>query len=217
MHFRRKIETIRKILRPTRVVKTKDFKGDSAFHAFFPTFPQPAPLDFILPLCRPHSAHLSVDYKKNLTKPVAPCNPPHSRAFGMKNEVLLKAIDARIRQLEDFRNLVKSNPDVVSLLATFTSLPGGEIPQIGNTNGEDVANKKGTFVAKVEETCRAMGSGHFTVNDAVKAFEERGNAFGAENKNIAMYSALKRLVTKGIVEISTQGEGSRPSYYRVVQ
>jgi hypothetical protein len=198
------------------VLIPQGFKGDSAFHTSSPNFPQPTPLDFILPFCHPHLAYLSVGCKKALTKPVAPCNPPHSRAFDMKNEALLKAIDARIRQLQDFRNLVVSSPDVISLLATFTSLPENEVP-MSNTNGEYTTNKKGTFVARVEETCRAMGSGHFTVNDAVKAFEERRNTFGAENKNIAMYSALKRLVAKKVVEISTQGEGSRPSYYRVIQ
>jgi hypothetical protein len=134
----------------------------------------------------------------------------------MKNEALLKAIDDRIRQLQDFRGLVASSPDVVSLLATFVSLPENEV-QMGKTNGEESPNKKGTFVARVAETVRALGTGHFTVNDAVKAFEERGNMFNADNKNIAMYSALNRLIAKGIVEVSTKGEGSRPSYYRVVQ
>ena len=137
----------------------------------------------------------------------------------MQNDALVQAIEERIRSLQEFKRLVISSPDMVPLLKQFFSINGtSAAPEaMHKIKGESLPKKKGKFIQKVEETCRALGTGHFTVNDAVKAFEERGNAFNAENKSIAMYSALKRLVKRKVVEITAQGEGSRPSYYRVVQ
>lgn len=130
----------------------------------------------------------------------------------------LRDIDEQIRKLQELRKLV-ADPDMIALLNQLISVKNGHSTGIvlSSTVGKENTKKKGRFIEKIEETCRNFGTSSFTINDVIKAFEQRGNVFGANNKSVATYSAMRRLQKRRVVEVVQQGVGSAPSTYRVVQ
>jgi hypothetical protein len=135
----------------------------------------------------------------------------------MERQALLLEIDTKIRKLQELRKIA-ADPDMFSLFNELNSL-NGSLSANGksNTTSKQKAKKKGRFVDTVEEACRSVFAGDFTIRDAIRAYEGLGHGFIAKNKSVAMYSALRRLVKKGSLQVAAQGTGRTAATYRFVE
>lgn len=130
----------------------------------------------------------------------------------------LQDIDEQIRKLQELRKVV-ADPQMASLLNQLLASKNGHsaLPIMANAQGKHKAKKKGTFIEKIAETCRAFGTGEFKISDVITAFEARGFVFAAKDKSVATYSAMRRLQDRKLITVVTRGIGAKPSTYRVVQ
>jgi DNA-binding transcriptional ArsR family regulator len=116
-----------------------------------------------------------------------------------------------VRKLSDAEKLamllelVKASPKNGHVVGTSVPRPKAAKP-----------SKKGTFIERVEEIANTL-EGQFTITDVIAAYEEAGYVFAAQDKNVAVYTALKRLVRRGKFNITKKGIGSKPSYYEAVK
>lgn len=124
--------------------------------------------------------------------------------------IALQDIDEQIAKLQELRKII-ADPQISTLLNQILASKNG------NTATMKRKAKKGTFIEKIEETCRAFGTAEFTVKAVIEAFQARGYTFAASNKSVAAYSAMRRLQERKVIQIVKQGIGSSASTYRVVQ
>jgi hypothetical protein len=132
----------------------------------------------------------------------------------------VQKIDDEIRALEDLKRFM-SNPATAAILQRFTTsngrrngashltrqiarLPLGQRPQ------------RGALVAAAKTACREFSVGvEFTAKEVLAKMEAQGYIFQAQNRDIAVNSALKRLVKKGSIEQTHKAVGHRPAKYRI--
>lgn len=122
----------------------------------------------------------------------------------------LQDIDQQIAKLQELRKII-ADPQMAALLNQVLASKNG------NSTAMKRKAKKGTFIEKIEETCRSFGTAEFTVNGVIEVFQARGNTFAAKNKSVATYSAMRRLQERKVIQVVKQGIGSSASTYRVVQ
>jgi hypothetical protein len=129
----------------------------------------------------------------------------------------LKDIDEQIQRLQELRRIV-ADPAMASLLDQLMASKNGRsnLPH-ADKQGERKAKKKGTFVSKIDETCKSFGSERFTIGDVIRKFENAGNTFNAKDKSVAVYSAMKRLEGRGMLKVVVKGAGAKPSLYEYIQ
>jgi len=122
----------------------------------------------------------------------------------------LSDIDAQIAKLQELRKIV-ADPQMAALLNQVLASKNG-----APAATEGKANRKGSFIAKIEEICRAFGSQTFTIQNVIEAYLAKGYTFKAQNQSVATYTAMKRLVKAKRLELDHKGGGgSNPDYYRV--
>jgi hypothetical protein len=128
----------------------------------------------------------------------------------------LKEIDARIQRLQELRKIV-ADPEMASLLNQLMASKN-EHSSLAHPDrqSEHKAKKKGTFINKIEETCKSFGAARFTIRDVIEKFESSGNTFKAKDKSVAAYSAMKRLEKRGVLKVVEKGIGAKPSYYEYI-
>ena len=124
----------------------------------------------------------------------------------------LKDIDEQIQKLQELRKVV-ADPTMASLLNQLLASKNGQ-SSLSRT-GERKA-KKGTFIEKIDESCKSFGSARFTIREVIEKFESTGNKFNAQDKSVAVYSAMKRLEKRGVLKLVEKGIGAKPSYYQYV-
>ncbi|HVS88669.1 MAG TPA: hypothetical protein VHF01_10680 [Candidatus Acidoferrum sp.] len=128
----------------------------------------------------------------------------------------LKDIDEQIQRLQELRKIV-ADPGMASLLNQLMASKNGQSSLLhGDKQSERKAKKKGTFINKIEESCKLFGSARFTIRDVIDKFESAGNTFNAKDKSVAVYSAMKRLESRGVLKLVEKGIGAKPSFYEYI-
>lgn len=125
----------------------------------------------------------------------------------------LKDIDEQIQRLQELRKIV-ADPVMAGLLNQLIGSKNGHATLSPHREGK--AKKKGTFINKIDETCKSFGSVRFVIRDVIEAFENAGNTFNAKDKSVAVYSAMKRLENRGVLKLVEKGIGAKPSLYEYV-
>jgi hypothetical protein len=128
----------------------------------------------------------------------------------------LKDIDDQIQRLQELRKIV-ADPGMANLLNQLMASKNGHssLPHPDRQN-EGKAKKKGTFINKIDESCKSFGSSRFTIRDVIEKFESAGNTFNAKDKSVAVYSAMKRLESRGLLKPVEKGIGAKPSLYEYI-
>jgi hypothetical protein len=129
----------------------------------------------------------------------------------------LKDIDEQIQRLQELRKIV-ADPEMASLLNQLMASKNGHSSLThADKKGEHKAKKKGTFINRIEETCRLFASARFTIRNVIDKYESTGNTFNARDKGVAVYTVMKRLEKRGVVKIVEKGIGAKPSYFENIQ
>jgi len=128
----------------------------------------------------------------------------------------LKDIDEQIQRLQELRKIV-ADPGMASLLNQLMASKNGHsgLPH-RDRQSESKAKKKGTFINKIDESCKSFGSARFTIREVIDKFESAGNTFKAKDKSVAVYSAMKRLEKRGVLKVVEKGIGAKPSFYEYI-
>ena len=133
----------------------------------------------------------------------------------MRNDAFVQEIDAKIRKLQELRKIA-ADPQMFSLLTELISVNGNATaPKISNTKSETTPKKKGNVIRAIEVACRQFGMQQFTIREVIKALDADGYEFKAKDKNVAVYTALKSLMKKGVVRLVVVGKGAKPSEYQM--
>jgi hypothetical protein len=127
-------------------------------------------------------------------------------------QIDIRDIDERIQKLQELRK-VMSDPEMAALLNQLLASKNGNA--IMPTASVHKAKKKGDFIKQIARICEYFAMEPFKISDVIKAFESAGHTFKAQDKNVATYSALKRLVKRGMLKIIVQGKGAKPSVYQM--
>jgi hypothetical protein len=127
----------------------------------------------------------------------------------------LRDIDEHIAKLQELRRIM-SDPAMATVLnQLLASKNGHSSPPLQNRQNEYKAKTKGNFIRQIEKICEYFGLEPFTIRDVIQAFEAGGYTFKAKDKNVATYSALQRLVERGVLKIVVRGIGAKPSTYQM--
>jgi hypothetical protein len=127
-------------------------------------------------------------------------------------------IDDQIRKLEELKRFM-SDPTTAPMIEQLISQNGSvnaasrpteKSPKL--PHGQ--VTQRGALLAAVENTCKIL-PGDFNQKEVIEKLESQGYAFQAKDKNIAVYSALKRLVKRGVLHLTSKGKGKKPSTYRL--
>lgn len=116
-------------------------------------------------------------------------------------------IDERIRKLQQIKELA-SDPETRELLADVLSLNG---------NGHSPKTRKvqrGSLSDAVERACLQQAM-KFTVQDIVNALHKDSFQFAAKDEQVAVYSAMRRLRDRGVIDIVEEGGPGKPAKWIV--
>ncbi|MGA2300011.1 MAG: hypothetical protein ABSG77_04860 [Candidatus Acidiferrum sp.] len=127
----------------------------------------------------------------------------------------VKSIDEQIKRLEQLKSFM-SDPLTAQMVEQLIASKNGHSSDAPAPSQEKPKSSKGEFVSKIEEICRGFGDKQFVISDVIKAYANRGYLFAAKDKNVAVYSALQRLLGKSI-EIAVKGSGRNPTKYRLIR
>src|SRR3989442_1987567 len=127
----------------------------------------------------------------------------------------VRSIDEKIKRLEQLKAFM-SDPLTAQMVAELIACKNGHSSASAAASQEQSDSRKGQFVAKVDEICGEFGDKPFIIADVIKAYQNRGYIFAAKDKNVAVYSALQRLVGKTI-EVAAKGSGRNPTKYRLIK
>jgi hypothetical protein len=130
---------------------------------------------------------------------------------------LIKRSLAQATRLQELKRILADSELVSTLNQVLASKNGNSPVSIQPFPGESKANRKGELLNKIQRICEERGLESFTVQDIVKHYEHAGYKFDAMDKAVSAYTALQRLVEKGVLEITQKGKGSRPTRYQVVR
>jgi hypothetical protein len=130
---------------------------------------------------------------------------------------LIKRSLAHANRLQELKRILSDSELVSTLNQVLASKNGNSPVSIQSISGEGKANKKGELLNKIKKVCEERGLESFTVQDIVKHYELAGYKFDAKDKAVSAYTALQRLVEKGVLEIAEEGKGSRPTKYQMAR
>lgn len=127
-------------------------------------------------------------------------------------KISLQKIDEQIRKLEELKRFM-SDPTTAPMIEQLIS---GEVsPQYAKLPiGK--STRRGALLKAVEIVCKTATS-DFTAKDVIMNLELQGYVIQAKNKAIAVNGALKRLVKRGVINVTSVGAGKRPSTYGLVR
>jgi len=132
----------------------------------------------------------------------------------------VETINAQIRKLEELKRFI-SDPTTAPMIEQLIS-QNSSVNAPSRTSEKTAKlphaqpTQRGALLAAVENTCKIL-PGDFNQKEVIEKLESQGYAFQAKDKNIAVYSALKRLVKRGVLHLTSRGKGKKPSTYRVIR
>ena len=131
-----------------------------------------------------------------------------------------EAIDEEIRALSELKKFM-AQPVTARVIERFIASRGEKNghsrpdPQLVFGTGP---TERGALLAATLNACREFTAGvEFTAKEVIVKMEQRGYIFKAKNKDIAVNSALKRLVGKHVLEQTQTAVGQRPAKYKIPQ
>ena len=140
----------------------------------------------------------------------------------MANADLKTLVSEQLRkwqELSRFINDPETAPIIEQLVAAQNGHTKNPITALPPRSLNPKKRKKGAFIKRIEEVCQTFCNPgeEFTVRNVIVQYEQRGYVFGASDKLVATNSALKRLVKRGVIEVSEKGSGHTPSTYKLIQ
>lgn len=130
-------------------------------------------------------------------------------------DALIRRSEEQANRLKELRRILGDSEMVATLNQVLASKNGDSLARIKPTVIEDKANKKGELLRKIQYVCELHAMEPFTVQDIVQAYENVGYKFDAKDKAVSAYTALQRLVEKGVLRIIEEGKGSKPTKYQM--
>lgn len=136
----------------------------------------------------------------------------------------VRKIEEDIKALEELKRFL-SNPSTAALIDKYSNGHSNGHPvtvapiQASITPGSSVTasiTARGDVIGAVERACKQYMPGVlFTGKEVTERAEAAGFVFKAKQKDIAVNSALKRLVKRGVIEQVERAVGHRPAKYRI--
>jgi hypothetical protein len=115
----------------------------------------------------------------------------------------LKALDDKIRKLQEFRKLV-ADPDLAAFIGEATS-PNGQAQKRTPAYESELGNDVVTTIAGF--------SGDFTVSDAYEAMLKSGYKFKGDEPKKSIGNILREFALDGGIKIVKPGKGRRATVY----
>lgn len=133
-----------------------------------------------------------------------------------------KTIKDRIRTLQEFERFMDDPTTAPIIEQLFSSNGNGNgvshpVPQTARLPlGQPT--QRGELLGTVKMACLEYpAETPFTAKDVINRVGARGYVFQAKNKEIAVNSALKRLLAKGVIAQTQTASGQRPAKYKIPQ
>ena len=123
-------------------------------------------------------------------------------------------IDRKIALLQKLKELA-SDPEARNLLLEFVTNSGsnGHVSP-SKTRKPDASYGRGDLTEAVEKACLTF-TGRFTSRLIRQKLKEIGFVFAAKDPDVALYSVLRRLEDKELIERVAVGKPGKPSEYIV--
>jgi hypothetical protein len=130
------------------------------------------------------------------------------------SKISLQKIDEQIRKLQELKRFM-SDPTTAPMIEQLISSNGEVSPQYAKLPiGK--STQRGALLKAVEIVCKTAPS-DFTAKEVIRNLELQGYMIQAKDKAIAVNGALKRLLKRGVINVTSAGAGKRPSIYGFVK